>query len=248
MKYLLWLLLCASAFGQCSSTAYGSFTCVQSCHGSGFTETTQTCVFGSNLTNPSTIYVVASGIGGAATAAFSGCGLTWNQPDSAVNGAGHATASNAGTGACTITYTSGITSSLQVEAVEITGSSGTVDGHSLTNAGFISPSGTSIPASAITTAVNGDLILDGTIDYGANSDTYTAAGGFTMLAQSTSFGIGIEAKVQAAAGAITPAMTSSSAGTFNVGALGLEASAVAPTNQAGIGGKSGIGGISGVGP
>ena len=206
------LLLCAGpAWAQCSSTAYGSFTCVQSCHNDKFTTTTVTCAFGSNLTSGSFIYVAGANLSNAtSTLSFSGCSLTWTTLDAPAMSTGsgaHGSAPNSSTAACTITLTStGSNATLEVIAVEIGGTNQTVDKHSMSETGVIG-SGTNFSGTSITTTVNGDLVMMFAAGVNVTGDTFTAGSG-TIMVQTTAAGEAIQGQVQSTAGAINPTMSS----------------------------------------
>jgi hypothetical protein len=206
-------LVCAGpAWAQCSNTAYGSYTCIQSCHNGQFSVTATTCAFGSNLTAGSIIYVGATNISNTtSTFTFTGCSLTWTTLCSTTGGTAGSgsdgTAANSGSGSCTITATStGSAATLDVIAVEIKGSNQTVDKSSIKTTGTIG-SGSNISGTSITTTVNGDLVMEFASGTNTTGDTYTAGSG-TIMVQTTSFGMAIQGQVQSSAGAINPTMTS----------------------------------------
>lgn len=202
-------------FGQCSNTAYGSYTCKQSCTGVSFGDTTTTCAFGSNVTNGSMLYVI--GYATAGTLSLSGCSpATFTLRDSQTSGARHATGVVSSTGACTITLTTTTSASLSLVAVEISGSNQSIDQSANSTFSY----GSSLTAPSITTTVNGDFILSAFVDVDANASVFTTGSPSTILVQTSDFGTCILGYSQATAGAIAPTATVGAAVTtvgFNLG-------------------------------
>src|SRR5208337_4982957 len=111
MRRLLILLsllgLSVYAAAQCANTAYGTFTCVQTCEGHAFSGTSHTCVMPGNQTSGDAIVVVGASTGGG-TLSVTGCGNTWTTDSTVTVGSSVVTQSTttaASTGACTLTLT-----------------------------------------------------------------------------------------------------------------------------------------------
>lgn len=255
-RCLVVLLLCARVFaGSCTNSTVGGYTCVQECHANNFSVTSLNCAFGSNVTNGNTVYIVGQSLANTGTLSF-GVGscpalpslplLDTTLTSSAPASTNHAVAKATSTAACTIAFNSTTSGSMQVMAVEISGSNGTVDNggaaHGLTNIGFQS-AGATLNGAAITTSTNNALVLGGFPDGSANSDVFTAGTGFIMLDNVTSFGQAIEGKSQSPAGAITPTMTSSTTSIVTAASVALQPSGGGgPTTQTTVGGSAVLGG------
>jgi hypothetical protein len=199
----------------CTASVYGAFTCIQKSNGSGFSSPS-TVVMSGNLTAGS--MVVSGAFVGSTTGTLipTGCGLTWTTTtvNSADGTTSYATAPNAGTAACTITWTASVSGTIQAAAVEVKSAHQIVNATPTTSApGFVS-TGSTITTVSLTTTVNGDFIVSFLFDVGLAASVYTAGGTSQILVQSTSFGIAALGVVQATAGAITQTATSSVTSTF----------------------------------
>lgn len=230
-KLVAFLILVTSPLlAQCSNTAYGSFTCVQTCTNFGFASTSIGCAFGSNVTSGNSIYIIAGATAG--NMSFSSCApVTLTTRNSETADSLHATGVVGSTASCTINAVTDSAGSIMVLAVEIAGpDTSAIDGSGISATGFVGTSGT-ISAASLTTTANGDFVVGGfSNSLAVAGNTFTAGGSAALLAQSASFGIAITGIVQSSAGSITMTATSAD-GNFNggAGAIAFKApSAAAP--------------------
>ena len=223
---LLWLWG-GVTWGQCSGTAYGSYTCITSCGTYGFGQTTRTCAL-SSIAAGDFLYVRAQSlIVSPATmtiTAGTGCGtVTQGAPLQTGTGtASYAHAVASGT-SCTLTVTTSSSAALAIIGVAVRGSNNMIDQESVdTNGGYIAAN-TTINAPTKTTTVNGDLVISSFVDFGGNSGTYTAGSG--TLAKTQSYGLAIQQQPHTTAGAVSPSL----AGYTNGGAHGTQTTAIEPS-------------------
>jgi hypothetical protein len=232
---LLFFMFCIPVIAQCSNTAYGAFTCVQSCHGSNSFGASATCTFGSNVTAGHFVFVSASVYGTSTTITFTNCADVTFTTDTqvVVTSKGtmlHGWGSASATAACVPTINTTTNNSITILAVEISGSPNTLDGHATANIGAIT-SGSTINAANITTATNGDFILSDFEDTAQAGATYTAGTG-TILVQSSTYGAAIQGQVQSTHGSITPTITNGSVtGYFATGTVAIKPTASAVYGQ-----------------
>ena len=220
---LLCLVASVPASAACSGTALGAFTCIQACNNWSYSGTTITCSFSSALTAGSEIVVTGLAYATETSMVYSGCSLTFSDLDGIKSGGSgwfnQAWAANSGTGSCTVTLTVGTSASKGIFALEIGGSNQTVDAHSLRYAGTVT-AGNPITPTAITTAVDGDLIIEFVIDVTGSSVTYTAGSG-TLFVQTSDYWAA-QGQIQTAHGSVTPNVTASGTYNFSAGAIALD--------------------------
>lgn len=220
----------------CSNGTVGAFTCVQQCTNSNFGTSSIDCVFASNVTSGNFIYIVggttsATGTLNFTTGSCSPVSISTSTTQS-VGGSGsfnQGWGSVASTGACTISFTTTVAASQDVIAVEVSGSTNVLDPATpvIGQVGFTGAN-TNIPSPSISTGTNGSLVMYGFMDVSTNSGTFTAQSPSTMLAQSTSFGLGIEAAVQTTAGSITQNVQANTTTVSGVGQIGIKVSGGGP--------------------
>lgn len=196
---------------------------IKSCTGNTFGGTSQTCVFGSNVTNTSVLYATAFG-GSLTTLSVAGCGATWTINTLQFNGATILEAWGIpSTGACTVTLTPGVSTTLSVTVAEYGPSTGGVDNMvNLANQGGFIGSGSTINCPAITTSVANERVICTMQDSSANGGTSTAGAGFTIDTQGANFGWMIESQAKAATGSITPTSTSSTGTQAVTGSIAIK--------------------------
>jgi len=211
----------------CVNTAYGVFTCIQSAFGDNF-GTPATAIFGSNLTAGSEVVCIANA--SVTTPSFSGCGITWTLPDTAITSGTqrvqHAYGAPAA-GACTVTATAASATYAQILCVEIGGTNNTNDGHGLTDIGTITTPNT-ITATSVNTSVNGDFVLGNFTTRDGTQGLFSALSGTALALDNTSNGIMIEGQVQTSSGAIAPTATNNTTLNFVGGTLAFSPSGGAP--------------------
>jgi hypothetical protein len=183
---------------------------------------------GSNVSAGNFLYIIGGNYAGSGTLSVNGCAnVTFTNIDSQVptTGSGGAVLHVKGivnsTAPCSPVFNTTSSTFLSVAAVEISGSSNTIDQHGLEGFGISSSS--PITAPSITTTHNGDFILSGYLDADVNGTIFTASGGGTILIDSGgNFGQAIEGKVQSTAGSIQPAAAISKNSSFGTSVVAIQ--------------------------
>lgn len=195
---------------------------IKACNGSNASASSQTCVFGSSVTNTSVLYVTGVVLT-LTTLSVSGCGATWTSNTLQSNGA--TTLESWGipsTGACTLTLTAGAANTISVATAEYGPSTGGVDNMvNLVAQGFVATAGT-ISCPAITTGGSNEQVVCGMEDTSGNGAVSTAGAGFTIDAQGTNFGWMIESQSKAVAGSVTPTATASTGTNIVSGSIAIK--------------------------
>lgn len=195
---------------------------IKACNGSNSSATSQTCVFGSNVTNTSVLYVVGT-VFTLTTLSVSGCGATWTSNTLQANGA--TTLESWGipsTGACTLTLTAGAAGAISVATGEYGPSTGGVDNMvNLAYQGFVATAGT-INCPAITTGGSNEQVICGMEDSSGGGVVFTAGAGFAIDTQGTNFGWMIESQSKAVAGSVTATGTANSGTSIVSGSIAIK--------------------------
>jgi hypothetical protein len=187
-----------------STTPTGPSYANNSCHGNGFTETSQTCVMSSNLKAIGDVLVaIVFNNGATPTLGLSGCSITWTAVGSTVSGAQVFDGTAANASACTLTGTSTVSGSTSVDAVEFTGTTG-VDTSGADTTTTFETTPTPFNCHSVTTTDPYDLVVCAVIDVGSNGGTFSYGPGYVINHQTASFGNAIESGTKNVAGSVTP--------------------------------------------
>ncbi len=222
------LALPRSGFSQCSNTAYGGFTCVQTAEAHSTSATSETATTSANVTSGDAIIGIAASANATLSISATGAGCTNSFTADTVITSGsfqvtqfRSTASS--TGACSVkASTSGSAGIMEIRIWEWSGWNGTFDkiGTTATD-GYVS-SGTSMNCPSVVTTVNGDLVLCHMLNGSAGGNTFTAGANFAIVSQDTTYGKAEEEDVQATYGSITPAFKASGSSYYASGTMALE--------------------------
>lgn len=217
----LFILACGASFGAaCTNTTFSGFTAVQCKSAALATTTSQSVAMDSNITSGNEI-VGFSVANNATTLSVSGTScqsITFTTALANSNRVLIFSGKAASSGTCTVTVNSTNSVGVTTVMVEISGTNGTIDtspaANSAFNGGGCNTTPCTITTPALTTAVNGDLIISAIGDQNSQGATVTANTGSILIAISN---IGMQAQVQTTAGAITPSLKYNSGPAFTAG-------------------------------
>ena len=228
-------LLCGMrAHAQCSSTAYGGFTCVSTIYNYQTSTTSATATI-TGVTAGDTVVVDIIALSTTGTLSITSGSGSCSGNIKTYGGNVGLTSGNAlvlstaatSTASCSIVIADSSSNTIAWQMYDIQGTNGAVDvSGNLVSLGSIT-SGATASCPAVTTTVNGDLVLCLMIDAGNNGATFTATSPFTFLAGTHS--MGAEADAQSTAGSITPQFKYSHTGVLGAATIALESGAALPT-------------------
>ncbi len=225
---LAFLIGTGKALAQCSNTAYGGFTCVQTAEAHSPSATSETATTSANVTSGDAIVGIAAAANATLSISASGAGCTGTFTVNTVITSGSLQVTQfrstaASTGACSVkASSSGAAGIIEIRLWEWSGWNGTFDkiGTTATD-GYVS-SGTSMNCPNVSTTVNGDLVLCHMLNASAGDNTFTAGTNFAIVSQDATYGKAEEEDVQSSYGSITPAFKASTSNYYASGTMALE--------------------------